>query len=138
MPPIFLSPCSLSPLYNAALNKSDYYDNASEISPNSGLPYGFFPQPMEGLQDGYPVLVSASVSLKRALQTLQYIQYGGFLNREATDSLKLQMVLYNPTAIVFGYYSAALEWLASGNILMTVSLQVILYFFLFTDGVTCK
>ena len=120
-------PCSLSPLYNAALDKADYYDtsaNTTEIGTNSGLPYGFFHHPMEGLPDGYPVLVSAAVSERRALQTLQYIQYGGFLNREATDTLTLKMILYNPAAIVFGYYSAALRWLASGEVAMTVSMQV--------------
>ena len=106
------------------MNKAEYYDNTTEISPFSGLPYGFFHHPVEGLEDGYPVLVSAAISERRALQTLQYIQYGGLLNREATDTLTLKMVLYNPAAIVFGYYSAAFEWLASGNILMTVSLQV--------------
>ena len=79
---------------------------------------------MEGLQDGYPVLVSATVSERRALQTLQYIQYGGLLNRAATDTLMLKMVLYDPAAIVFGYYSAVLEWLASGEISMTISMQV--------------
>ena len=79
---------------------------------------------MKGLQDGYPVLVSAAISERRALQTLQYIRDGGFLNREATDTLTLKVVLYNPVAIVFGYYSAVLEWLASGHILMTVSLHV--------------
>ena len=122
--PLALPPCSLSPLYNAALDKTDYYDNTTEVSPNSGLPYGFFHHPMEGLQDGYPVLVSAAVSERRALQTLQYIQYGGFLNRAATDTLMLKMVLYDPAAIVFGYYSAVLEWLASGEISMTVAMQV--------------
>ena len=106
------------------MNKAEYYDNTTEISPFSGLPYGFFHHPVEGLEDGYPVLVSAAISERRALQTLQYIQYGGLLNREATDTLTLKMVLYNPAAIVFGYYSAVFEWLASGNILMTVSLQV--------------
>ena len=122
--PLFLPPCSLSPLYNAALNKTDYYDDTSEISPNSGLPYGFFHHPMEGLPDGYPVLVSAAISLRRAVQTLQYIEYGGLMNREATDTLTLKMVLYNPAAIVFGYYSAVLKWLASGEISMTVTMQV--------------
>ena len=120
-------PYSLSPLYNAALDKADYYDtsaNTTEIGTNSGLPYGFFHHPMEGLPDGYPVLVSAAISMRRALQTLQYIQYGGFLNRAATDTLTLKMVMYNPAAIVFGYYSAALRWLASGEVAMTVSMQV--------------
>ena len=121
--PLF-APCSLSPLYNSALNKTDYYDNITETSPNSGLPYGFFHHPIEGLQDGYPVLVSAAISERRALQTLQYIQDGGYLNREATDTLTLKMVLYNPAAVVFGHYSTVLEWLASGHILMTVTLQV--------------
>ena len=88
------------------------------------MPYGFFYHPMEGLPDGYPVLVSAAISMRRALQTLQYIQYGGFLNREATDTLTLKMVLYNPAAVVFGYFSAVLEWMASGEILMTVAMQV--------------
>ena len=88
------------------------------------MPYGFFHHPMEGLSDGYPVLVSSAISMRRALQTLQYIQYGGFLNGEATDTLTLKMVLYNPAAVVFGYFSAVLEWMASGEILMTVAMQV--------------
>ena len=125
--PCFTYGRSLSPLYNSALNASDYYNISTdyeELNPNNGMPYGFFHHPMEGLSDGYPVVVSSAISLRRALQTLQYIQYGGFLNSEATDTLTLRMVMYNPAAVVFGYFSAALEWLSSGEILMTVDMQV--------------
>ena len=107
------------------MNATDYYNSTDkELNPDNGMPYGFFHQPMEGLPDGYPVVVSSAISLRRALQTLQYIQYGGFLNREATDTLMLSMVMYNPVAVVFGYLSAVLEWLSSGEILMTVDMQV--------------
>jgi hypothetical protein len=98
---------------------------STEMDPNSGLPYGFFHHPLEGLQDGYPVLVSSTISEKRALETLQYIQYGGLLNREATDSLSLQMVTYDPIAIAFGLYQATLKWLKSGEIVMTLNLKVV-------------
>ena len=97
---------------------------STEMDPNSGLPYGFFHHPMEGLPDGYPVLVSSTISEKRALETLQYIQYGGLLNREATESLSLQMVTYDPIAIAFGLYQATLKWLKSGEIVMTLNLKV--------------
>lgn len=62
------------------------------MDPESGLPFGFFHSPMEGLADGYPVLVSSAIGQKRAMQTLQYMQHGGLLNRDATDSLTLQVL----------------------------------------------
>ena len=96
-----------------------------EMDPISGLPFGFFHQPMEGLSDGYPVLVSSAISEKRAVQTLQYIEYGGLLNREATSSLLLQMVTYDPISIAFGLFQATLKWRDSGDIVMTLTLKVI-------------
>ena len=36
----------------------------------------------------------------------------------------VQMVFYNPAAASFGYFSAVLDWMAAGDIEMTISLQV--------------
>jgi|LauGreSBDMM110SN_4_FD.fasta_scaffold12939_3 hypothetical protein len=84
----------LSPLYQASADASDYYNTSEhsvDIDPNSGFPYGFFHHPMEGMKDGYPVVVSAGISEKRVLETLQLIQYGGLLNRDASDTLTLKV-----------------------------------------------
>ena len=96
---VTFSPChpcafSLSSLYNGGVNASDYYNmsaNSSDINPNSGLPYGFFHYPLQGLPDGYPLLVSAALNKQRAQETLEYIRDGGFLNRDATDALTLKV-----------------------------------------------
>ena len=95
---VFLSLCSLSPLFDASISISDYYNNSeqsNDININTGLPYGYFHYPMEGLKDGYPLVVSAGISEKRAHQTLKFIEYGGLLNKDATESLslKVQVVL---------------------------------------------
>jgi hypothetical protein len=37
---------------------------------------------------------------------LHYIQDGGMLSAQLTRSMTLQMVTYNPAAVVFGYFSA--------------------------------
>jgi hypothetical protein len=115
-------------LYSPVVDSSKFYNvslGSAEIDPNSGLPFGFFHHPMEGLSDGYPVLVSSAISEKRALQTLQYIQHGGLLNSETTSSLLLQMVTYNPIAVAFGLFHATLKWLDSGSIIMTLTLKVL-------------
>ena len=85
--------CSLSPLYDASIDVSNYYNSSdhSDINNNTGLPYGFFHFPMEGLQDGYPLVVSSGISEKRAHETLQFLEYGGLLNRDATESLALKV-----------------------------------------------
>ena len=62
------------------------------MDPASGLPFGFFHYPMEGLREGYPVLISSAIGQNRAVQTLQYMQYGGLLNREASESASLQVL----------------------------------------------
>ena len=91
---LLFNSCSLSPLYDASVDASDYYntsEHSEDMNPNSGLPYGFFHHPMEGLQDGYPLVVSAGISEKRVRETLQFIEYGGLLNREASKMLTLKV-----------------------------------------------
>ena len=76
------------------MDTSDYYntsEHSDDIDPNTGLPYGFFHYPMEGLPDGYPLMVSAGISEKRARETLQVLQYGGLLNRDASETLILKV-----------------------------------------------
>ena len=92
--PIKLPFRSLSPLYDASVSVSDYYNNSKhsdDINTNTGLPYGFFHYPMEGLKDGYPLVVSAGISEKRAHETLKFIEYGGLLSKDATESLTLKV-----------------------------------------------
>ena len=81
-------------MYDASVDASDYYntsDHSGDIDPNTDLPYGFFHYPMEGLKDGYPLVVSAGISEKRARETLQVLKYGGLLNRDASESLTLKV-----------------------------------------------
>ena len=91
---VYFPLCSLSPLYDASVSISDYYDNSKgsdDVNINTGLPYGFFHHPMEGLKDGYPLVVSAGISEKRAHQTLKFVEYGGLMNKDATESLTLKV-----------------------------------------------
>ena len=44
-----------------------------------------------GYSDGYPLLLSGNLNAGRAMQSLQYIKDGDYLNSELTSSLSLQV-----------------------------------------------
>ena len=88
------SECSVSALYNATTKVSDYYDTSPdsiEIDQLTGLPFGFFPYPLDGYEDGYPVLFDSHINRKRALQLLTYLNDGDFLDPKLTQSMSMQV-----------------------------------------------
>lgn len=106
----------------------DWYNtstNASDVNPFTGVPYGFQHVPMPGMADGYPLLFSGYLSEARASDLLTYARDGGYLNSQVTDYLNLRLVSYNPEAVVFGFFSATLQWLDSGEIEMTFNNQAL-------------
>ena len=89
---------------------------AGEVNPSTGLPYGFFPQSgLEGYKDGFPLVISSYLGANRALNTLQYMFFGGLLHPAATESLSLEMLIYNPSASIFGRLHALVKWQTSGH-----------------------
>ena len=86
---------NISPLYNSALNASDWYNTslaAGEINPQTKLPYGFFPHSgLPGKEDGYPLVVSSYLNSFRALRELQYIFFSGLLNAVLMKSMSLEV-----------------------------------------------
>mmetsp|Transcript_8258 Transcript_8258/g.24923 ORF Transcript_8258/g.24923 Transcript_8258/m.24923 type:complete len:2121 (-) Transcript_8258:1576-7938(-) len=118
----------LSTLHIKGAAASDYYNTSAssyEVNPVTGMPFGFFHHPLQGYQDGYPVLFDTHVSEKRMLQLLSYVQDGGLLSSQLTDSMTMQMVTYNPEAVVFGYFAATFKWVESGVITMTHRLMAL-------------
>ena len=84
----------VSALYNTNAKASDYYDisiNSTEISQLTGLPFGFFPYPLDGYKDGYPVLFDSHINRERALQLLTYLNDGDYLDPKLTQSMSMQV-----------------------------------------------
>ncbi|KAG1675992.1 hypothetical protein FOA52_014236 [Chlamydomonas sp. UWO 241] len=118
----------LSSLYNKQVSMSDFYnmsDGSPEVNNVTGIPFGFFHTPLKGFDDGYPLLFDTHVSEKRIVDLLHYVQDGGMLSTQLTRSMTLQMVTYNPEAVVFGYFSATFTWIDSGVISMTSKLMAL-------------
>jgi hypothetical protein len=119
--PVF-SPSSV--LYKPLLDPSDWYNmslGSPEFNPATNLPYGFFASSLPGRSLGYPVLVSSYVSGTRARQELAYLLEGGLLDPLSTDTMTLDLLVYNPLAFVFGKFTASFTWSASGLIYMKFS-----------------
>ncbi|KAG2451066.1 hypothetical protein HYH02_004334 [Chlamydomonas schloesseri] len=89
--------------------------NSTELLP-TGLPYGFFHQPLSGLPPGYPLLLDTQLSAQRAEQAITFIRDGGYLSATLTKSMRAQLVSCNPDAQVFGYWRLDMTWLDSGVI----------------------
>ncbi|KAG1675984.1 hypothetical protein FOA52_014228 [Chlamydomonas sp. UWO 241] len=118
----------LSSLYNKEVSMSDFYmsNGSPEVNNVTGMPFGFFHTPLKGFDDGYPLLFDTHVSEKvRIVDLLHYIQDGGMLSAQLTRSMTLQIVTYNPEAVVFGYFSATFTWIDSGVISMTSKLMAL-------------
>ncbi|KAG1675982.1 hypothetical protein FOA52_014226 [Chlamydomonas sp. UWO 241] len=118
----------LSSLYNKEVSMSDFYnmsDGSPEVNSMTGIPFGFFHTPLKGFDDGYPLLFDTHMPEKRIVDLLHYIQDGGMLSAQLTRSMTLQMVTYNPEAVVFGYFSATFTWIDSGVISMTSKLMAL-------------
>lgn len=85
---------SISPLYNADMDSSSYYnttEGSNEVNPNTGLPYGFFHHPLTGYEDGYPLLISGYLSEIRSQQSLQFISTGDLWNPAFTDHVVMEV-----------------------------------------------
>jgi hypothetical protein len=110
-----------SSLYKPLLDPSDFYNmsiGSGEVNPATGLPYGFFASSLHGRSKGYPILVSSYVSGARAKQELLYMLDGGMLDVSWTDSMTLDLLVYNPLAFIFGKFTAAYTWGREGLIHM--------------------
>ncbi|KAG1656783.1 hypothetical protein FOA52_007831 [Chlamydomonas sp. UWO 241] len=118
----------LSSLYNTQVSMSDFYnmsDGSPEVNSVTGVPFGFCHTPLKRFDDGYPMLFGAHVSQKCIVELVHYVQDGGMLSSQLTDRMTLQMVTYNPEAVVFGYFSATFRWIDAGVISMTSKLMAL-------------
>jgi hypothetical protein len=113
-----------SSLYKPLLNPFDFYNmsiGSGEVNPATGLPYGFFASSLPGRSKGYPILVSSHVSGARAKEELLYMLDGGLLYKSWTDTMNLDLLVYNPLAFIFGKFTAAYTWGKEGHIHMKFS-----------------
>ncbi len=79
---------------------------------------------LAGYPAGYPVLIDTHLTEKRTLQLLTYLSDGGLLNPKLTKTMSMEAIIYNPTAIVFGYVTALFKWKDGGEIEMTIDTAV--------------
>lgn len=102
--PVFMPGSSL---FDPTVDASLFYNTSRgspEVNPN-GLPFGFFSSPLRGFPTGYAVFLDIAATEARALETLQFLGDGGFLD-ENTLGLSVEMVAYNPATFTV-YYSRA-------------------------------
>ncbi len=85
---------SVSSLYDGNAQAGDYYNTSAgayEIDQGTGVPYGFFSYPLDGLPLGYPVLFDTHISPFRATELLTYLKDGGYLDSHMTEKMTLQV-----------------------------------------------
>eukprot|EP00899_Mesostigma_viride_P017774 jgi/Mesvir1/25999/Mv20965-RA.1 len=108
--PVFLQSSSLYMPQAVGLTGDLFQQD--ELIPASGVPYGFFALPgVSGYQDGFPVFLDASYSLRRVMEELAFMMDGSFIDHHTTH-ISIQLVAYNAelerfgTLIVHTYFEA--------------------------------
>lgn len=92
--PVFLVHSMLYDIYNA-LRMEQYYDTQSSKTSPSGLPYGFEPSEIPSKLGTHFVYIDIQFDRMTAAKLMEYLKEGQFLD-EATDSITLRFVTYNP------------------------------------------
>jgi len=128
--PVFLS---TSTLYNdaiAGLVRNYYPNETTKLLNSKGLPYGFFVDQTSGLgsapdyKDDFPIYFDIDFSQQKALQMLQYIRDGFYLDKQ-TKVLSVRMLTYNPMFDMYTYIRIEWKFQDGGLIRMRYQIQSI-------------
>eukprot|EP00873_Tetraselmis_striata_P037232 jgi/Tetstr1/457496/TSEL_044078.t1 len=88
---------STDKLYNPAAQQSDYYNTtagSAEINAQ-GAAHWFFPRPVAGLSDGFPLLLEARMSRRRASEAWHGLDESAYVDVK-TETVSARMATYNP------------------------------------------
>ncbi|GIL59280.1 hypothetical protein Vafri_14181 [Volvox africanus] len=114
--PVFLP---VSSLYDIRLSKNvNQYYNTTERSGEvsvTGAPYSYFHRKVQGLPDGFPVVLPSLLTEKRLKQMLTYLKDSNFLDRY-TRRLTAEMLMLSTELKVFGHVHFSFEWEYDGSI----------------------
>lgn len=66
-----------------------------------GTPYGFFPRDVPGFEHGFPVVWVPTLNSKAAVQLVEYLRDGIYLDAQ-TRVLRLHLLVLNRDADGFG------------------------------------
>ncbi len=58
------------------------------------------------------------------VQLLSYVTEGGYLNRDLTSYMTAELLTFNPTLLVFGYWRGTFTWAQDGFITLTQITEV--------------
>jgi len=89
-----------------------------------GVPYGFFSHSIANQPDGFPVFFDINLSEKAAYNLVQYLRDGFYMD-ELTDSVSMQMVLYNGKLRYFTNFLVSFGFTDGGKINMKSSVQTV-------------
>ena len=119
--PVFVSDTSL---YNPKMvdREAEFYNTTSgskDVNINNS-PNGFFHRPMEGMPDGFPVIIPPSTDLYRTAVLHAAMEDGNYLDTRST-SLSVQLSSYNSKLKTMAFGTATFSWTTAGLISYTVS-----------------
>lgn len=93
----------------------------SELN-KQGTPYGFFSQSVDGIEDGFNVLIDINLREAAFNKIMAYLEEGFFLDF-FTDTLKVELVTYNGENRYFCSLVVTFEFSEGGNILIDYSTE---------------
>ena len=123
--PVMVNTSSMYNPYVAAY-PHNWYNTSSgawEMSP-TGVPYGFFYEPLEGHPEGYPLLVEINDSQERVSQLWAIIQQGHYLYSVYSLTLVVRLAAFNVGMRAIAMWTGSFSWPRSGGIHATFVLQV--------------
>ncbi|EFJ47854.1 hypothetical protein VOLCADRAFT_91478 [Volvox carteri f. nagariensis] len=121
--PVFLKGSSMYDI-QLADKVSHYYNTTSgsaEVSP-TGAPHLYFHRPLQGLPDGFPVLLPNSLREERMRDVLTYLKDSNFLDR-FTRSLIAELLVFSSELRVFGHMTLQFTWSYDGRVHMNYSIS---------------
>lgn len=115
-----------SPLFQPSINISAYYnttEGSGDISPNGGVPFGFFARPTRGKPVGYPVFIDNEATPGRAEEIMRFLHDGSFID-ERTLALSVELIAYNAALLSVYYVRVDLTFLPSSVVVSADSMAV--------------
>lgn len=89
--------------------ESDYYNmtrGSEELNVMSGVMYTHFPREVPGKGDGFPLYVDSALDKIRLAEMLVYVEDSNYIDKRS-ESITIQLGVYNPEEKVFGYGKAS-------------------------------
>lgn len=105
--------------------EEEYYNisDASEMSA-TGTPFAFHPISIPGFKNGFPVIATTSLTRYRAIDLIEYLKAGHFLDGQ-TEDMVMGILAYNPDAKALGVGKTAFRWSKDGSVMGKTSVNAL-------------